>query len=198
MNAQLLMSSCLTAIAADVGVRYWFYQVTSTNHLVCLIGAGPNLLYQHFDWTLRNCDQRYPSHPEFGYDSETGKVGTYKSDIVMPYLNFSTIIQVKRISGRLEIGSGPVFIQDEDDHLLRQKSMQGDLTGAGVKGEAEIRYDLTKHLFALARITALSIQATGVQTQKGYGDDIAEWHAKIDEKFSLTSINSSMAVGYAF
>jgi len=188
----------LTAVAADMGARYWFCPTSPTNQFSLSIGVGPSLLYQHLDWTISNTDQWYPSQPQLEHDTQSGVVATYNSDIVMPYLNACAVVHFKRLGGRIEIGIGPALVRDEDDHRLRQKRSTADMVGAGVKGAAELRYDLTKHLFLLARAAALTIDATGTSIDKGYGGDLTGYYAEIDEEFKLTSLNGGLSVGYNF
>lgn len=188
----------LSAYAVDVGARFWFRPSTSTNRWAWSIGAGPSLIYQNLDWTIRNVEQWYPSHPEYETETEGGRVATYNAEIFMPYLNVCALLKYKQVSGRLEIGVGPAIVQDEDDHILREKRSTADLGGIGAKGVAELRYNLTPHLFALAHISVLAIEATGTSTQEGYGGDMTGFYAEIDEDFSLTSINGGLAIGYGF
>jgi hypothetical protein len=186
----------LTALSVDVGMLYYFAGA-KTDRLVWSVGAGPSLLYQHLDWSLSNFDQGYPSQPWLDHDFGPGVGITYKSDIVMPYLNVSAAITVNQVSGRLEFGVGPAFVQDEDDHVEREIIATADMTGLGLKGAAEIRFAFTRQLFALASVTALSIEADGTSKSKTYGDEGGDsW--KIDEEFSLSSINGGLSVGYAF
>jgi hypothetical protein len=188
----------LNAVTFDGGARYWFPFTAATNRAVWSLGAGPSLIYQHLDWTISNVDQWYPSQPALGHDTQSGVVATYKADIVMPYLDACVKIQNKRLSGRAEIGFGPALVQDEDDHILRQKRSTATLLGFGLKGAAEIRYDLTRHLFALARIDMLSITATGTSKDEGYGGDLEGFYAEITEDFTLTSFTGGLSIGYGF
>lgn len=188
----------LSAMGIDVGARYWFRPLISTNRFGWSIGVGPALLYQHLDWTISNVDQSYPSHPEWGHDTEAGLVGTYNSDIVMPYVNACFQIRYKKLSGRAEAGLGPALVQDEDDHILREKRASADMAGIGTKGTLELQYNLTQHLFALARVSLLFIGATGTSTQEGYGGDMTGFYAEVEEDFSMTAFNSGLALGYGF
>jgi hypothetical protein len=112
-------------------------------------------------------------------------------------VDVSAMIKMKRATGRLEIGIGPAFVQDEDDHKLREILAKTDMTGFGVKGLAELRYDFTDHLFALARVTVLSIEASGTEENYVYGGEDAGATWEIDHDFSLTSITGGFAVGLA-
>jgi outer membrane protease len=188
----------LSAYAVDVGARFWFRSTTSTNRFAWAVGLGPSIMYQNLDWTISNAEQRYPSHPEMGTETEEGRVGTYNAEIFMPYINVGGLLKYKRVTGRLELGVGPAFVRDEDDHLLRQKRSSGELLGIGAKAAAELRYDMTKHIFALARVSALQLEASGTQTQEGYGGDMSGHEGEIDEDFSLTSVNGGLAIGYGF
>jgi len=188
----------LTAVAADVGVRYWFSSTTTTNRSFLLFGIGPSLTYQHLDWTLSNVDQWYPSQPRMAHDTQSGVGATYNADIIMPYLNACALFKFKRISGRLEIGLGPALVQDEDNHVIRQKRSTADMVGVGAKGAVELRYDLSRNIFTLARVSALSVQATGTSTDTGYGGELQGYNAEIDEDFALTSFTGGLAVGYNF
>lgn len=188
----------LTAVAVDAGARYWFLRPASDSPLGWSLGAGPSLSYQHLDWTVSNLDQWYPSNPSWGHDYLAGTIGTYRSDMMMPALNISTILQAGQIGARMEFGAGPAFVQDKDDHILRYKRTKGDLTGVGVKAAAELRFDVSPQLFVLVRIAALYVEATGTQTQEGYGGELAGWRGTIDEEYVLTSVNGGVAVGLAF
>ena len=188
----------LNAVTFDGGARYWLPVTASTNRAVWSLGAGPSLLYKHLDWTISNVDQWYPSQPALGHDTQSGVVATYNADIVMPYLDACVKIQHKRLSGRAEIGFGPALVLDEDDHILRQKRSTATLLGFGLKSAAEIRYDLTRQLFALARIDMLSINATGTSKDEGYGGDLEGFYAEINENFTLTSFTGGLSIGYGF
>jgi hypothetical protein len=188
----------LTAVAVDVGGRYWLRSLDSTNRVVWSVGVGPALLYQRYDWTISNVDQGYPSQPGLAHDIVAGEVATYNVDVVMPYFNACAIVKFKRLSGRAEAGLGLVLVRDEDDHVLRQKRSTADMAGIGAKGALEFRYDLTRHLFTLARVSILAVEATGTSTDEGYGGDMAGFYAEVDEDFSLISVNSGLAVGYNF
>ena len=188
----------LSAIAVDVGGRYWFRSTSPTNRFACSVGMGPSLLYQHLDWTLSNVDQWYPSRPQLAHDTLSGVAATYYSDIVMPYLDGCIIVKFNQFSGRLEAGFGPAVVQDEDNHIVRQKRSTATMAGVGVKTAAELRYDLTRHLFILARVDALSIQATGTSKERGYGGDLAGYYAEIDETYNLNSLNAGLAAGCSF
>lgn len=190
--------AALSAITLEAGGRYWFHTAIITNRPTWSFGAGPGLLYQSLDWKISNVDQWYPSKPQLAHDTQSGEVATYNANIVMPYLNACASLKFKRLTGRAEIAAGPVFVHDEDDHIIREKRAKADMVGVGAKGKAEIRYDLTRHLFALAQLNVLSIAATGTSKQEGYGGDLPDYYAEIDEKFSLTSVNGGLAVGYGF
>jgi hypothetical protein len=188
----------LTAIQVDAGARYWLTQTAFTNGMRWAVAVGPGLLYEKLDWTVSNVDQWFPSMPQEGHVYESGKAATYSVEIVMPYLDVSAIVKAGRVSGRAEVGVGPVLVQDKDDHLLRQKKSEGEMLGIGVKAEAEIRYDFTKKWFGAAKVAALAIEAAGSQTQEGYGGDLVGFYAEIDEEFSVSSISGGGAVGYKF
>lgn len=188
----------LNAVSLDGGLRYWIHPFPSATRATWSLGVGPSLLYQHLDWTISNVDQWYPSQPNLEHDTQSGVVATYNADVVMPYLDACVLVKFKQLSGRGEIGFGPALVQDEDDHQLRQKRSTATLAGIGAKGAAELRYDLTRHLFVLGRVEMLAIQASGTSTDKGYGGELAGYYAEIDEEFSLVALTGGLAVGYAF
>lgn len=188
----------LTAVSVDAGAVFWLLQGTVTNRCEWSVGLGPSVLYQHFDWKVSQLDQWNPSHPELGHVYDSGQVLSYQSDLVMPYLNVRAMIKANRIRGSLEVGIGPAVVRDEDDHMLRQILATTDMTGTGVKGSAEFRYDFSRRFFALARITAFSIEAWGTEMNKTYGGEDAGATWEIDHTFSLRSISTGLAVGYAF
>lgn len=188
----------LSAFAMDVGARLWFHPTPSTNRFACAISMGPSLMYQNLDWTISNVEQAYPSRPEYGTDTSDGLVATYNAQISMLYFNACALLKFKQVSSRLEFGAGPAIVQDEDDHILREKRSTAELGGFGIKATAELRYNLTQQLFALAHISVLAIEATGTSTQKGYGSDMTGYYAEIDEDFSLTSAHGGIALGYSY
>lgn len=190
--------AALKALSVDVGGRYWICPANQTNRLVTSVGMGPSLLYQHLDWTLSNVDQWYPSHPRQAHDTQSGVVATYNTDVVMPYLEACIIVRCKRLSGRAEAGLGLALVQDEDNHILRQRRSTATMAGFGTKLAAELRYDLSRHLFILANINALSIQAMGTSKETGYSGNLTGYYSEIDETFSLTSLNGGLAAGWSF
>jgi hypothetical protein len=188
----------LTAFVGDAGARYWFMHTTVTNGMVWSLGVGPGVHYEKLDWTVSNVDQWFPSMPQEGHVYESGQAAKYSAEIVMPYVDVGGKFRDGRISGSAAVGVGPVLVQDKDDHMLRQKKSEGEMTGVGVKAEAEIRYDFTKRWFGAAKVAALAIEATGSQTQEGYGGDLVGFYAEIDEEFSVTAMSGGVAVGYRF
>ncbi|MEI6972433.1 MAG: omptin family outer membrane protease [bacterium] len=188
----------LTAVAADLGVHYWFLKAAEARKLKWAVGVGPGISYQHLDWTLSNLDQWYPSHPRVGHDYVGGDVITYKSDNVLPYVSASGKLKFKQLSGSIEIGVGAAFVSDEDDHLLRKILATTDMIGFGVKGAAEIRYEFSSGVFVLAHLSALSITASGTEEDKDYGGEDPGKTWEIDHDYSLISANGGLAVGYAF
>jgi hypothetical protein len=188
----------LSAVSADVGVRYWFRNTASTNRMAWSLGIGPSLYYEKSDWTVSNVDQWYPSQPRLGHEYQSGEAATYSATTVMPYVDFCAMLKFKKLSGRLGVGVGPALVQDEDDHILRQKRSTADLAGIGVKGSLEAKYDFTRHLFAQARLSALLVSAEGTQTQEGYGGDLTGWYAEIDETYYSASVSGALSIGLAF
>ncbi|MEI7881242.1 MAG: hypothetical protein WCI95_10245 [bacterium] len=61
-----------------------------------------------------------------------------------------------------------------------------------------MKYDLSRNVFTLARVSALSVMATGTSTDTGYGGKLKGYNAEIDENFALTSLTGGLAVGYNF
>lgn len=189
----------LSAYGVDVGARFWFRRLAaSTNRFAWSFGAGPGIMVQKFEWKMSNLDQWYPRYPSAGHDYESGDVGTYEAQIVMPYMDVSAAFRVKRLGVRAGLGIGPALVSDKDDHILRQKRAAADMLGVGVKASGEVRYDFTRHFFGLARVDAVSVQASGTQEQEGYGGDLAGFRGEIDEEFTSTSVNAGLALGYAF
>jgi hypothetical protein len=188
----------LSSFVGEVGVLYWLNSKTAPYEQGWSIGVGPALYYEQMDWTVSNIDQWYPSNPELEHDYRAGDVATYNVEIMMPYFDVTVVARYWRASCRAEMGVGPAFVKDEDDHLLRQKKMAGDMTGIGVKTEADFRYDFTEAWFGLVNVTALAIGASGTQTQEGYGGELEGFYAEIDEEFSLGTFSGGVAVGYRF
>jgi len=188
----------LSAMAVDVGFRYWIHDHTVSNRIACVLGFGPTLVYQRTDWTVGNLDQWRPSNPKAPHDREPGQVGTYMAEILMPCMEVNIMARYKALSGHITVGAGPALIRDEDNHMLVQKRLTGELIGIGVKSSATLQYDLTQNLFVRGQVKALSVQAVGTQTQRGYGGDNLGFYGEIDETFSSATASANVAVGCAF
>lgn len=189
----------LSAWTGDAGLTCWFMRSRADALFGWTLGAGMNLLVQHFEWTASNLDQWYPSNPEFGHDyHRSGDVMTYEADVLLPYASLSALLSVDRLSGRFDIGVGPAYVQDKDDHLLREIRSETDMTGVGLKGSAEFRWAFTAHLFAQMRATALSIETDGTEKDTVYGGVDAGDRWEIGHEFSLSMATIDLSAGYAF
>jgi hypothetical protein len=155
-------------------------------------------LLQSFEWEASNLDQWYPSQPWAGHDYVSGTVITYESQTVMPYATLAARFQMDKLSGFLEVGVGPVYVEDEDDHVLRDILATTEMTGVGVKGSAELRYDLTEQLFVAGRVSLLSIEADGTEEDIVYGgrNRGATW--EIDHEIEITQTTVGVAAGFMF
>ncbi len=186
----------LSAWAANTGVRYWF-QPSASNRVAWSMGVGPGVSYQHLDWTVSNTTQWSPSHQEYPERHIQESALTYESDVFMGYMDVAARMRFNRLSTCFDLGVGMAIVQDEDNHIFTEKRSTGDMSGIGVRGSGEIRYDLPKDFFVLARVAVLLIEASGTQTQTGYGGN-QDFEAEIDEDYSLTSITAGASFGYAF
>lgn len=188
----------LSAMGADVGARYWVAITTHTNGPAAWIGLGPALLYQQADWTISNVDQWSPSHPELGHQYEPGRAATYSATTLMPYLDICIRMKYRKFSALAEGGVGPVLVQDEDNHMLRQKRSTATLPGMGAKTSLEARYYFTPQCFTRARLSSLLVVAEGTQNQEGYGGKLAGYNADIEETYTSTAVTGDLSFGVAF
>jgi outer membrane protease len=108
--------------------------------------------------------------------------GTNVLDYDISYhIFYAGVAATGHISPRLQVGargaySPHVKVNDHDDHLLRNKSFDGDCTGWALKGGGDIRWTMFKtskqsSLFLGLGIDYMKIDADGDQVQYWYGDD---------------------------
>jgi hypothetical protein len=157
----------LDAFEADLRLTYRLWRRNGLD-----LAAGAGCRRQAFDFDLENLDQWYPSFNEtLGYEVPheivPGAVAEYSITYLMPYLYGGADLRVGR-RGRVLAGvsAAPwVDIEDEDSHLLRGKSSEGDAEGSAVWIDLEGRYDLTRNWSAALTVAYTAIAGDGDQTQ---------------------------------
>ncbi|UCE24793.1 MAG: omptin family outer membrane protease [Candidatus Zixiibacteriota bacterium] len=92
-------------------------------------------------------------------------------------LNLSTDLSPK-VAARLKTVFTPVWYEDVDDHVLRNKLSTSDGTGTGFVGSLNIHYDISSGQAQSAPFIdffaeVMTLTASGDQTQEWYGDDPA-------------------------
>jgi hypothetical protein len=192
--------SALDARAVDASLLYTLIQKTTAGGSAWALRGGAGLAYQTFDWK----DGKTWQVDEGGLSFFEGAL-TYKSDVTMPCAMVAGSYHSGSVGIRLEAGAGPVFVRDEDDHVLREIRAEADMTGTGFRGLAEIRWDATKRIYLLARASTLTARVDGTSKNLVYGpgvdgenDGLIGDTWKIDEKYSINSTTYSLVVGLNF
>ncbi|MEW6411380.1 MAG: hypothetical protein AB1483_02775 [Candidatus Zixiibacteriota bacterium] len=119
----------------------------------------------------------------FVYSSETytqsgsGPVGYYEVTYKQPQIGLLTSTEFPSgMTLKLKTAFTPVWFDDYDDHILRNKESTADGDGAGFEGSLRARFkfsSLRAPLVPYLDIFAdyMTLHATGYQTQTWYGDD---------------------------
>lgn len=101
-------------------------------------------------------------------------VGTYEIELKQIKVGFlSDIYLSDRISSQIKIAFAPVFFDDIDDHVLRNKESTANGDGKGYIAGFNLRYNKPGSKLSYIQLNASynSLSAEGSQTQYWYGDD---------------------------
>jgi len=191
----------------DIQARFWILDRHYSNNSSFSLGIGAGFSYQHYDWEASNVDQWSPS----GYYGNShfyrsGLIGTYKSELFMPYLELAIRSKFGKADITGTIGGSPyLWARDEDNHLLRYKLMKTDAHGYSLKAGIQANYNFTEHWFAGLRFNLLYFHAKG--TQKGYQyadlyEDnrwyLAGYQWDIEHEINSFQLDSMLIAGFRF
>ena len=114
----------------DIAARYYFNEKTH-KRLKFLFFIGGRYIYQKFDFDVSDLDQWYPSRPYLEHDYVSGKVLTYEVTKHIPALIIGTELFTKgNLSLDAVLGYSPIVtVEDEDNHILRDKISKAECDG---------------------------------------------------------------------
>ena len=186
----------LDALILDINLQYKYYQTSNWSNFV-----GLGYLRQNFDFECRIKRQYSPSGlPGYDYVGD-GSVGIkYEITYNIPYIEVGAQYKfTDKISLDASLGYSPIVtVEDEDQHLLRNKVNKGDLDGDAFFFWVEGRYDIFKNWFL-----TLGIDYVKIETDKGdmvatfEGADSIYNHT-VTEEVESEQTSVMFRVGYAF
>ena len=186
----------LDALILDINLQYKYYQTSNWSNFV-----GLGYLRQNFDFECRIKRQYSPSGlPGYDYVGD-GSVGIkYEITYNIPYIEVGAQYKfTDKISLDASLGYSPIVtVEDEDQHLLRNKVNKGDLDGDAFLFWVEGRYDIFKNWFL-----TLGIDYVKIETDKGdmvatfEGADSIYNHT-VTEEVESEQTSVMFRVGYAF
>lgn len=186
----------LDALILDINLQYKYYQTSNWSNFV-----GLGYLRQNFDFECRIKRQYSPSGlPGYDYVGD-GSVGIkYEITYNIPYIEVGAQYKfTDKISLDASLGYSPIVtVEDEDQHLLRNKVNKGDLDGDAFLFWVEGRYDIFKNWFL-----TLGIDYVKIETDKG--DMVATFEGvdsiynhTVTEEVESEQTSVMFRVGYAF
>lgn len=174
-------------------------EILKSSNWSLIVGAG--YLHQNFDFECRIKRQYSPSGlPGYDYVGD-GSVGLkYEITYNIPYIEVGAQYKfTDKISLDASLGYSPIVtVEDEDQHLLRNKVNKGDLDGDAFLFSVEGRYDIFKNWFL-----TLGIDYVKIETDKGdmvatfEGADSIYNHT-VTEEVESEQTSVMFRVGYAF
>lgn len=189
----------LDALIINLDFRYKFINKTfRKNRLSFFMGAG--YVHENFEYDISNLDQWYPSEPNRPHDTQSGKVLTYDIKYHIPYIKAGTTFSIiNRFGIEGSIAYSPYLaIEDEDDHILRDKLSKGDLDGTAIMLSLEGSYQFTRHWFAKIDLNYMDLSADGKQKQYFYNMPGKVYFATIDQKIESEQLTAMLKAGYSF
>jgi hypothetical protein len=137
------------------------------------LGVQGGIHYQDIDF--RAYDTRQAGYGSWSHYtvSLAGAVSTYS--VTYRFVHLGTALQA-RADDRLRLNLGVSYIpyawvEDEDDHLRRNRVSVSEATGTGVMLSMSVQYFFTHGWFASTSCSKLKIRTSGNQRQYWYGDD---------------------------
>lgn len=185
--------------STDVGLRCWALNWVWDAQTGTAIGLGAGWILQDFNWKASNLDQWSPSDPGAPHEIVPGRVGTYKVNASMPYVEVACETRMPWVSLFGSLGFSPdAQIKDEDDHAIRSILAKTDASGTAVKLALQGRFDYNQYVFGLIRGDFIAYNVDGTEHDFVYGGPDAGDSWSIHHDISSIQDNFTIAVGVKF
>lgn len=181
-----------SALVLDGDVSYRFLDWD-----IMQFAAGAGFMYQNFEYETSLIRQWSPSGMsgyDYGGDGSTSLI--YEVDATIPYLLVTgTFNVVDRLNINARLALAPwVTVEDEDQHLLRDKVNVGDLEGSAVIFSVDANYDITSQLFVTSGLAHTSIDVDGDMEASFSG----VYDHTVEEELTSRQTSVFVTVGFRF
>ncbi|GAB4333393.1 MAG: hypothetical protein Kow0089_02030 [Desulfobulbaceae bacterium] len=184
--------SDFSAFVIDVDASYRFI-----NNEQVRLAAGIGYMYQDFEYDTVVQRQWSPSGLEgFDYVGDGTVSLIYEVDCEIPYVLLSgqfNLLPNLKINGRFAFAPW-VDVDDRDQHLLRSKVNEGDMSGTAFMVSADLQYDFTPQLFATAGFNHTYIDVDGDMDAAFYG----VYDHTVAEELESNQYAGYVTVGFRF
>lgn len=190
----------LNAWGVDGKLSYLIKKMNYSNHHDTRYTFSLGYNYQNYAFEAHDLEQSYPSDPTKENVIQAGKVITYKVVSKVPFWEFGVEHRFRNTFGSISLGYAPhIKLQDRDDHILRAKLAEGNLTGQIQFLTVGLQHYFTHHWSGFLGYKHQIIQSRGKQKQSRYEDTkegnaghIADLDQKVDSELS------SLTFGFAY
>lgn len=201
-QADIFSESDLNSGYFEAGIQ-WLYKIGTViypKNIRREFYAGLGYLHQGLAFTASNLVQSFPSDPSRDSETVGGKVLNYQMIEDIPFWSFGLKQNIGRGILSAEFKNAPnLKISDKDDHLLRAKLAEGELTGSATIFNIGLEYPFNGRLAGYIKYNYQQIEASGKQTQTRYketNEGPAGTIAVLDEKIS--NDRSSFVYGFEY
>lgn len=181
------------ALIWDIDIDWIFLRRPTWN-----LYAGLGYEYQNFDYEGRLIQQssNNPGEPAHVIYGDGSLAITYDITYQMPYLLFGGEFQIlPNLTLMGSIAYSPwVNAEDEDHHLLRDKTSIGDMDGTAIIVDVSGRYTFLSSWFMEAGILYTKIDVDGTQNQSFDGVH----YGSIYQESESTQTSGFLKIGYTF
>jgi outer membrane protease len=168
---------------AEINARYLLYRKGAIS-----LTAGLGYIYEFFDYEISNVDQTYPSTAPWHHEYHADLALLYEVAFHIPYVELAGQMQMgQRFSVEGSVAFSPlVSVEDEDNHLLRDKISGSDADGEAILASLLGSYEISESWFATVGLDYRLIETDGEQTQYESGASLGTIDNTIEsEQFSL-------------
>jgi len=132
------------------------------------IHLGVGLLGQEYRYNTFDLVQSYPSAPLQQIDKVDGKVLSYRTKLLLPYISIEIEPQIHRsLNFNLKFMFSPlVQISDYDNHILRDKQSWGETDGLGFLMQMDLGWKMTSYFELFVLFNYEHVQSSGQQIQE--------------------------------